>query len=85
MLKNLQGANLSGAASNSGQSTSRVIGANLQGAVARYANFERAIMERVNLNNTDLRGANFFETNMTRVSLQGSKYDIDAFDKSINV
>ena len=42
-------------------------------------------MERVNLNNTDLRGANFFETNMTRVSLQGSKYDIDAFDKSINV
>ena len=76
---------MSGAASNSGQSTSRVIGANMQGAIARFTNFQKAIMERVNLNNTDLRGANFIEANLTRVSLQGAKYDFDAFDKSINV
>ena len=47
--------------------------------------FEGMKQERVNLNNTDLRGANFIEANLTRVSLQGAKYDFDAFDKSINV
>ena len=81
----LSWANLSGAASNSGQSTKRVIGANLHGASARKANFKGAIMVRVRLNYADLTGAVFDGANMTRVQLQGAIYEVGTFDKALNV
>ena len=82
---NLEGANMSGAASNSGQSTARVIGANLQRADVREANLRGSVLVRVRFDYADLRGADFRNANITRMSLQGALYDEGAFDNSISV
>ena len=76
---------MSGAASNSGQSTARVIGANLQGADVREANLIGSVLVRVRFDYADLRGADFRNANITRMSLQGALYDEGAFDNSISV
>ena len=60
-------------------------GQTLKGSDLQGLNLNRTVMPGIDLSDADLRGANFRGANITRMSLQGAKYDVDAFDHSISV